>query len=286
MTTNSTSVKLGGMESFLPTFQGTLQLAYPLGTYGNPGLDSTCSSRVLLLREHALTCSYWFSHLDPLGKNLFLRVDAVLPTETGRQAYLKQYRHWGRQMSQARLEGMAIPKQTRDFIMENEAIAPPPFFYCSVALDFLRDNYLPDSVLALRKHRHKESMGAAQRFYDRASARAREAACLLGVYLEYSQYAGISDFSFLLERMIFTIIALNPVLRLGMPWKFGDFVRRSMVSLAQYTYEQQSGILSCMQDVPPLFYDDLAECLAELSNLMIHLGPYTAEGDNLMGNAW
>jgi len=286
MTTNSRCVKLGAMDSFLPTFEGPLRLAYPLGTYGHPGLDSTCSSRELLLREHALTCLYWFPRQDPLGKNLLHRVDEVLTTETAKTSYLKHYRRWGQHMSQARLEGMVIPKKDRDFIMENEEIVPPPFFYCSVALDFLRENYLPESMLALRKYRQKESMGPVQRFYDQASARAREAACLLGVYLEYTQYAEIPESSCLLDRMIYTIIALNPILRLGMPWKFGDFVRRSMVSLAQYTYEQKSAILSCMADVPPLFYDDLAECLAELANLMIYLGPYIAEDDNLLGNAW
>ena len=34
MTENPMFLKLDGMESFLPNFEGTLRLAYPLGTYG------------------------------------------------------------------------------------------------------------------------------------------------------------------------------------------------------------------------------------------------------------
>jgi hypothetical protein len=243
-------------------------------TYGHPGLASTCSSRELLLREHILACLYWFPCQDPLDKSLLHRVEDVLPTEAGQQSYLKHYRSWGRQMSQARLEGMAIAKKDRDYIMPNEEIIPPPYYYPTVALDFLSENYLPGAAIELRKHRQKESMGPVQPFYDRAAIRAREAACMLGVYLEYSQSEGVVDTSCLLDRMIHTILALNPVLRLGMPYTFGDFVRRSMVSMAQYFYEQKQVILCCMSGVPPVFYDDLAECLAELANLMMQIGPY------------
>jgi hypothetical protein len=262
------------MDSFLPTFEGPLRLAYPLGTYGDPGLSSTCSSRELLLREHALTCLYWFPGQDPLHESLLQRVEDVLPGRIARKNYLKNYSHWGQRLSQARLEGMAIVKKDRDYIMPNEKVIPPLFYYPSVALDFVTENYLPGAAVALRKYREQESLKQAQQFYDRAAVRAREAVCLLGIYLEFTQYADMSDSTCLLDRMIHTIIALNPVLRLGLPGRFGDFVRRSIVSIAQYFYEQKESVLSCMSDVPPEFYDDLAECLAELANLMMQIGPY------------
>jgi len=273
-------LKLGGMETFLPTFEGPLRRAYPFGTYGHPGLSSTSSCLQLLLREHALTSLYWFPEERPLGQSLFQRVDDVLPTKTGRRSYVKHYRFLGQQLSQARMEGMAIAKRDRDYIMPDEEIIPPPYYYPSVALDFLSEHYLPGAALRIQSQEQKESLGQVQRFYDRAAARAREAACLLGVYLEYTHHAEVLESCCLFDRMIFTLFALNPVLRLGMPSAFGDFIRRSMVSMAQYVFEQKEMILSCMSEVPPLYYDDLAECLAELANLMMQIGPYRPLEDN------
>jgi hypothetical protein len=273
------------MESFLPIIESSLRHAYPVGTYDHPGLSSTSSSRELLLREHLLTCLYWFPGQNPLGTDLIRRVEEVLPTESSQQAYLKHYRSWGRQMVQARLEGLAIAKTEKDYIMPNEQVIPPPFYYPTVVCNFVAEQYMPGAVLALRKDRRKDSWGQAQPLYDRASVRVREAICLVGIYLEQTQNLEIMESSCLFDRIIHTLIALNPVLQLGMPPPFGDFVRRSVVSVAQYVYANKEAVLNCL-DVSPLFYDDLAECMAELANLMMQLGPYSPpEDDGFLGAA-
>jgi hypothetical protein len=284
MTPESKSSKLGNMDSFLPIIEGPLRRAYPVGTYDHPGLSSTFSSRELLLREHLLTCLYWFPGQNPLRENLFQRVNDVLPTGPGRHAYLENYRSWGRQMAQARLEGLAIEKVANDYIMPNELVVPPAFFYPTVASTFIAEQYMPGAVLALPKEHWRDSMGLGQPLYDRASVRAREAICLMGIYLEYAQHLQMVEYSCLLDRMIHTLIALNPILRLGMPGLFGDFVRRSIVAMAQYFFGQKETMLACLSGIPPAFYDDLAECSAELANLMMQIGPYRApEKDDFLG---
>ena len=51
----------------------------------------------------------------------------------------------------------------------------------------------------------------------KTAVRAREVICLLGIFLEHAhEDVVLSDFCQHFDRTIFTIIALNPVLRLGM----------------------------------------------------------------------
>ena len=95
----------------------------------------------------------------------------------------------------------------------------------------------------------------------------------------------LSDYSLLLDRTLFTIIALNPVLRLGMPEKFGEFVRQSLFSFALYFYSQAETIRACFQEIPACYYDELLEGLSELCNLKSRVTPYSADDDDFLGAA-
>jgi len=89
----------------------------------------------------------------------------------------------------------------------------------------------------------------------------------------------LSDYWLLFDRTIFTIIALNPVLRLGMPEEFGEFVRQSLFSIAAYFYSQAETIRACFEDIAPCYYDQLLEGLSELCNLKPRVTAYVPEDD-------
>lgn len=108
-----------------------------LGVYNHPGLASVCGSRELRLREHLMTCLYWFDGKHPLQADLLNRRDEVLPVQKSREAYLAHFRMWGQNMVQARIEGLAVRKGIREFIRPDATIIPPSYFYPSIGLDFV-----------------------------------------------------------------------------------------------------------------------------------------------------
>ena len=93
------------------------------------------------------------------------------------------------------------------------------------------------------------------------------------------------EYSLLLERTLFTMIALMPVVRLGMPQKFTEFVRQSIFSIAAYFYGQAKTMRACFGALPPCYYDELLEGLAELSNLKPRVTPYYREDDDFLDAA-
>ena len=128
--------------------------------------------------------------------------------------------------------------------------------------------------------------GAYAALYDKAAIRAREVICLLAIFEEHARdRAVLSDYCLLLDRTIFTVFALAPVLSLGMPRTFGEFVRHSILSISAYFYTRAKTIRACFQELPPCYYDELLECLAELSNLKPRVTPYYREDDDYLGAA-
>lgn len=273
------------METFLPQAETVLRNAYSYGVYDNRDLASASTSRELLLREHLLTCLYWFGGQDPLHIQLLHRRDEVLPTRKERVAYLAHFRMWGQNMSQARIEGLAVRKGIRDFIRPDATVTPPPFFYPTIGLDFLAQNYLPSICTTWQKYPQEHHHGAYGPLYDKTSVRAREVMCLLGIFLEHArEEVVLSDYCLLFDRTLFTIIALNPVLRLGMPEEFGEFVRQSLFSIALYFYSQAETIRACFEEIAP-YYDQLLEGLSELCNLKPRVTPYRPDDDDFSGAA-
>jgi len=268
------------METFLPKAETVLRNAYSYGVYDQPCLTSVCASRELLLREHVLTCLYWFGGQDPLQTDLIRRRDEVLPTRAAREAYLSHFRTWGQMMTQARIEGLAVRKGIREFIRPDATVTPPSFFYPTIGLDFIAQNYLPARCATWQKYPQEPNHGVYGPLYDKTAVRAREVICLLGIFLEDArEEVVLSDYWLLFDRTIFTIIALNPVLRLGMPEEFGEFVRQSLFSIAAYFYSQAETIRACFEDIAPCYYDQLLEGLSELCNLKPRVTAYVPEDD-------
>ena len=177
----------GYMETFLPTAETVVRNAYSNGVYDHSGLATIANSRELLLREHLMSCLYWAGGEDPLQADFLHRVDEVLPTREARDAYMAHYRLWGQHMTQARLEGLAVKKEMRDFIMPDAKICPPLYFYPTVALDFVAQNYLPGTFAVWRDLPLDRSYGAYAPLYDRAAIRAREVICLLAIFEEHAR---------------------------------------------------------------------------------------------------
>jgi hypothetical protein len=264
------------MESH-PEELPSLRDAYGSGTFDHPALASTYSSDELLVREHAMTCLYWFGGRDPLNQELFQRIDDVLPTTLSHKTYLKHYRTWGQQMTQARLEDLAAPVKGQDFILPNSEITPPPFFYPLLALDFVSRHYRPDMAKLWGGHTHDDSLGCYRAQINKATIRGRELACLLGIYLEASQEDPfLLNYGLFLDRAIFTVLAFPPVVRLGMPRPFGNFVRQSMASLATYFFVNEKMVRGAF-GLPSFYYDQVLECAAELVNLLPYVSAYSAE---------
>jgi hypothetical protein len=275
------------METFLPKPETVLRNSYSYGVYDHPGLVSVCGSRELLLREHLISCLYYFDGQNPLQPELLYRRDEVLPTLQSREAYLAHFRMWGQNMKQARIEGLAIRKGIREFIMPNATIIPPMYFYPTIGLDFVAQNYLPGICTTWQKYPQESHPGIYGGLYDKAAVRAREVICLLAIFLEHAQEeAVLSDYCLLLDRTLFTIIALTPVLRLGMPSKFCEFVRNSLFTITPYFYAEAETIRAAFEEIPPCYYDQLLEGLSELCNLKPRVTPYVPEeGDDYSGVA-
>jgi hypothetical protein len=275
------------METFLPKAETVLRNAYSHGVYDHPGLASVGACHELLLREHLISCLYWFEGRNPLETELLRRRDEVLPTRAARDAYRAHFRTWGQNMTQARIEGLAIRKGIRDFIRSDATVMPPMFFYPTIGIDFLTQNYLPDVCATWQKYPQEAHHGVYGRLYDRTAVRAREVMCLLGIFLEHArEEAMLSDYCLLFDRTLFTIIALNPVLRLGMPETFGEFVRQSLFSFAFYFYSQAETIRAAFEEIPSCYYDQLLEGLSELCNLKPRVTPRVPEdGNDYLGAA-
>ena len=274
------------METFLPRAETVLRNAYSSGVYNDPGLASACASRELLIREHVVTCLYWFEGQDPLQTHLLQRRDEVLPTRAARDAYRKHYLVWGQNMAQARIEGHAIRKGIRDFVRPHPTVRPPMYFYPTIGLAFLTQNYLPGISDAWLKCPQEHHQGVYARLYDEAAMRAREVACLLGIYLEHAQEEIVlSEYRMLFDRALFTIIALMPAIRLGMPGEFCEFVRDSLFSFTPYFYAEAETIRDCFGEIPPRYYDELLEGLAALCNLKPRVTPYAPESDGNFSGA-
>jgi hypothetical protein len=274
------------METFLAKAETVLRNAYSSGVYDHPGLASICSSREVLLREHLLTCLYWFAGQDPLGIDLLQRRDDVLPTCAAREAYRLHFRMWGQNMTQARVEGLAIRKGIRDFVRPDATISPPPFFYPTIGIGFITQNYLPGICDMWQKYPQEHHHGVYGRLYDKTAVRAREVICLLGIFLEHAQEDPmLEEYCLLFDRTLFTIIALNPVLLLGMPEKFGEFVRQSLFSFAFYFYSEAKTICAAFEEIPNYYYEQLLEGLSELCNLKPRVTPYTRANDDFLGTA-
>lgn len=169
------------METFLPKAETVLRNAYSYGVYDDHGLASVCASRELLLREHLITCLYWFGGQNPLQTNLFRRCNELLPTRAARNAYLAHFRMWGQNMTQARIEGLAVRKGIRDFIRPDAKVTPPSFFYPTIGIDFLAQNYLLGICTSWRKYPQEPHHGVYGPLYDKTAVRAREVMCLLGI---------------------------------------------------------------------------------------------------------
>jgi hypothetical protein len=260
-----------------PANQARLLPAFRRGALDDPVLATTCANRDLLLREHALTCLYWFKGENPVRAHLLHRHDEVLPTKLTREQYLKHYAIWGQQISQARLEGLAIPVQEMDYIVANLGITPPPFHYPTVALDFVLCHYRPIAAGPWNCHVQDVSVGAFPAKINHATVRARELSCLLGIFIEASlQDPFLGNYTRFLERTFFALLAFNPVVRLGLPQPFGHFVRESVTSLAAYLYMNEEQLRGGF-DLPRSFYYQLLECIAELANLLPHIGACSSE---------
>jgi hypothetical protein len=269
------------METFLPTSEKVLRNAYPNGVLDHCGLASIANSRELLVRDHTLTISYWYNGVDPFQPDLLHRRDEILTTCEARDAYRGHFRMWGQHMTQARLEGLAVKKETKDYIMPSAKVSPPIYFYPTVALNFLAQNYLPEAFVVYQKCPQESQHGARAALYDKAAIRARESICLLGIFLEHAhEDTMLFEYSLLLERTLFTMIALMPVVHLGMPRNFTEFVRQSIFSITAYFYGQAETMRACFGTLPSCYYDELLECLAELCNLKPRVTPYCREDDD------
>jgi hypothetical protein len=274
------------METFLPKAETVLRNAYSYGVYDDHGLASVCASRELLLREHLITCLYWFAGQNPLQTSLLSRCDEMLPTRAARNAYLAHYRMWGQNMAQARIEGFAVRKGIRDFLRPDATVTSPSFFYPTIGLDFVAQNYLPGVCATWQKYPQEPHHGVYGPLYDQTAVRAREVLVLLGIFLEHArEEVVLSDYSLLFDRTLFTIIALNPVLRLGMPAEFGEFVRQSLFSITLYFYTESEKIRACFEEIPPGYYDELLESLSQLCNMKPRVTPYVPDDDDYLGAA-
>jgi hypothetical protein len=174
------------METFLPASEKVLRDAYSRGVLDHCGLASVANSHELLIREQVLTVLYWYNGEDPLQSDLLHRRDEVLPTLKARDAYMGHYRMWGQNMTQARLEGLAVKKDMRDYIMPGAKVCPPTYFYPTIVLDFLAQNYLPGVFTLFQNCPQESHDGVYAPLYDKAAIRAREAICLLGIFLEHA----------------------------------------------------------------------------------------------------
>jgi hypothetical protein len=266
-----------GLMDYQPRKQTPLRDAHPCGVYENPTIGVSFLNRELLLREHMITSLYWFGGKNPLHPNLFARLDDVLPTAPSRQGYLKHYRTWGQQMTQARIEGLAIPVQEKDYILPNAEIVPPPFHYSAIALSFILQHYGPDAPKLWCGYDQDDSLGYPPQKINKATVRVRELTCLLGIFLEACQEdVVLTNYSFFLERAIFALLAYNPVIRLGLPGPFGQFVSSSMWSLTAYFYQEETKIRAAC-DLPSSYLDQILECAAEFANLLPYVEAYSSE---------
>jgi hypothetical protein len=60
------------------------------------------------------------------------------------------------------------------------------YFYPTVVLDFLAQNYQPGVFGVFQKCPQESHNGGYAALYDKAAIRAREATCLLGIFLEHA----------------------------------------------------------------------------------------------------
>jgi hypothetical protein len=274
------------METFLPKAETVLRNAYSYGVYDHPALASASASRELLLREYIISCLYWHPEQDPLQTNFFLRRDEMLPTRAARETFRAHFRMWGQNMTQARIEGHAIRKGTREFVMPHASVTPPMYFYPTIGLDFLVQNYLPGMSDAWLKCPQEHHPRVYALLYHQAAVRAREVVCLLGIYLEHAlEEPVLSDYRMLFDRALFTLIALMPVIRLGMPGEFCEFVRDSLFSFTSYFYSQADTICDAFIGLPRSYYNELLEGLSELCNLKPRVTPLNGEDDDFLGAA-
>ncbi len=251
------------------TNENFLQKAYEFGTYDHAGLGSTFASRELLLREHVLTCLYWFPGKNPMSSHLMGRVDEVLPNAQARTAYLAHYKHWGQQMKQAEAEGMALRRGTSDFMRAGAPIEAPKMHHPQLVLDFITQNYSPGKVLSWQAFPQEAPRDLWPKFCDRLTVRTREAICQLGVFLEYAmEDPKYSDYLRIMERTLFTLMAVNPIVRLGMPPEFSVYMRQSVFSLTLYYYQYESDIRRNFKELPESYYSQLMESLSDMSNLI------------------
>jgi hypothetical protein len=254
-----------------------LQNTYPCGIYDHPGIASSFASRELVLREHILTSLYWFGGRDPLSEDMLVR-GQVVSSDASREAYMKHYRIWGQRMAQARLEGMAVPVGAGDYILPDRGIVPPNHHYPTIALDFIAQYYAPGVVTGWLAFDQDPANGDAAHFHNKATVRARETVCLLGVFMESIMHVKeYANYTLFLERAIFAVMALIPVIRLGMPEPFVEFARSSVRSLAGYFYQEEAKLRQELTGMPAHHFSDLMECLGELANMIPHLGGYTPE---------
>jgi hypothetical protein len=137
-----------------------------------------------------------------------------------------------------------------------------------------------------RDHPQERFQGEYAALYNKAAIRGREVICLLGIFAEHARgQAVLSEYCLFLDRTIFTMFALAPVLRLGMPHEFGEFVRQSVLSIAVYFYSRAKIISGHFEELSPCYYDELLESLAELSKLMPRLRAFREEDDDYLGAA-
>jgi hypothetical protein len=260
-----------------PVIQGRLFNAFRHGVLDHPALAATSGGRDLLLEEHALTCLYWFAGEDPFGVDLLHRRDEVLPTKLTRNKYLKSYATWGRRLNQARIEGLAVPVRKKDYIIPNSGVNAPKYHYPTLALEFISHRYRPIRVGISGSHVQDIPVGPFPAKISKASIRVRESACLLGIFLESSlQDPLLENYTLFLERAFFALLGFNPVVRLGLRQPFGNFARESVASLAGYLYLHEAQLRAAF----PFFstyYDQLLECMGELTNLLTCVGVYYPE---------
>jgi hypothetical protein len=246
-----------------------LNNAYSHGTYENAELESTFASRELLLREHVLTSLYWFPGKNPLSPSMLGRVDEVLTDTQARNAYMEHYRNWGQQMRQAELEGMALSPGPSTYMRADSTIEIPKLHHPQLVLDFIAKNYTPGVVTSWGAYTQEAPREVWPKFCDRLVVRTREAVCQLGVFLEYAtQDPSFSNYLRVMERALFTMLAINPVVRLGMPSEFSTNMRQSIYSFALYFYLHEDAIRKNFEKLPESHYSQLLECLSDMANLI------------------
>ncbi len=246
-----------------------LQRAYSLGIYDHAGLGSTFASRELLLREHVLSSLYWFPGKNPMSSDMMGRFDEVLPDAPARNAYMEHYRTWGQNMKQAEMEGMALRRGASDFMRPDPTMEVPKMHHPQLLLDFIAQNYSPGVVVEWQAYPQEAPRSHWPKFCDKLTVRTREAVCLLGIFLEYAVEDPLySDCLRVMERAAFTLLSINPIVRLGMPAEFSTYMRQSVFSFALYFYQNEDSMRRYFKDLPESYYSQFMECMGDIANLI------------------